>query len=165
VPAQMWKRFVDAATPIVRARTEPQPAEPSAATPGQTTGPSCNLDACAARYHSFRSADCTYQPWNGGPRRMCELQPRNTSGIRSNSQRAAEGPGGTSPETDAAPMRADGLRMDGRGTFREAPSEPSMALGGSDPERQIDMPRRRYDRLRRPFGHDRFRAPDVDFGF
>jgi penicillin-binding protein 1A len=164
VPAQIWKRFVDAATPIVRARTETQPAEPSTTAPAQTPSPSCNLEACAARYHSFRSSDCTYQPWTGGPRRMCELQ-RNTSGIRSNSQRAAEGSGGTNPETDAAPLRADGLRTDGRGTFRAAPSEPSMALGGSDPERQIDLPRRRFEGLRRPFGHDRFRAPDFDFGF
>jgi BA14K-like protein len=154
VPAQIWKRFVDAATPIVRAWTEPQPAELGPMSPAQTTGPFCNLEACAARYHSFRGFDCTYQPWNGGPRRMCELQPRDTSGIRSNS-RAAEGPGGTGPQTDP----------DARRTFREAPSEPSMALGGSDPERQIDLPHRRFESLRRSFGRDRVRAPDVDFGF
>jgi membrane peptidoglycan carboxypeptidase len=162
VPAQIWKRFVDAATPIMRAWTEPQPAELGTTAPAQTTSPGCNLEACAVRYHSFRSSDCTYQPWNGGPRRMCELQPRNASGIRSNS-RAAAGPGAPSPETDPAPMRRDGLRTDARRTFRDAPSEPSMALGGSDPERQIDLPHRRLESLRRPY--DRFQAPDVDFGF
>jgi penicillin-binding protein 1A len=31
----------------------------------------CNVDACAAGYSSFRSSDCTYQPYDGGPRRMC----------------------------------------------------------------------------------------------
>jgi len=30
----------------------------------------CNVDACAAAYHSFTAADCTYQP-NNGPRRLC----------------------------------------------------------------------------------------------
>lgn len=32
----------------------------------------CNIMACAARYSSFRAADCTYQPLDGGPRRYCE---------------------------------------------------------------------------------------------
>src|SRR5215467_5566679 len=164
VPAQIWKRFVDVATPLVHARREPQPAanaEPSATAPAQTTSPSCNMDACAARYHSFRSSDCTYQPWNGGPRRMCELQPRNTSDIRFNGQRAAEGSRGTSQETAAAPsMREEGLRTEGRRTFRESPSEPSMGLGGSGPDRQMDLPRQRFEGLRRRFGRDTFRGPD-----
>lgn len=30
----------------------------------------CNVDACAAAYHSFRASDCTYLP-SGGPRRLC----------------------------------------------------------------------------------------------
>ena len=32
----------------------------------------CNVSACAAQYSSFRAADCTYQPFDGGPRRYCE---------------------------------------------------------------------------------------------
>jgi membrane peptidoglycan carboxypeptidase len=32
----------------------------------------CNVDACASTYSSFRSSDCTYQPYDGGPRRMCQ---------------------------------------------------------------------------------------------
>jgi hypothetical protein len=32
----------------------------------------CNIMACAARYSSFRAADCTYQPLDGGPRQYCE---------------------------------------------------------------------------------------------
>jgi len=31
----------------------------------------CNIDACAAAYESFDSGDCTYQPYDGGPRRAC----------------------------------------------------------------------------------------------
>ena len=30
----------------------------------------CDVTVCAAAYHSFRAADCTYQPDNG-PRRLC----------------------------------------------------------------------------------------------
>ncbi len=30
----------------------------------------CNVSACAAAYHSFQAADCSYQPLNG-PRRRC----------------------------------------------------------------------------------------------
>ena len=32
----------------------------------------CNVGLCAATYRSFHSADCTYQPYWGGPRRICE---------------------------------------------------------------------------------------------
>lgn len=32
----------------------------------------CNVAACSGFYHSFRASDCTYQPFDGGPRRLCE---------------------------------------------------------------------------------------------
>jgi penicillin-binding protein 1A len=32
----------------------------------------CDVAACAASYSSFRAADCTYQPLDGGARRVCE---------------------------------------------------------------------------------------------
>lgn len=35
----------------------------------------CNLATCGASYSSFRSSDCTYQPYDGGPRRLC-VKPR-----------------------------------------------------------------------------------------
>ena len=31
----------------------------------------CDVSACAAQYESFRASDCTYQPFGGGPRRLC----------------------------------------------------------------------------------------------
>ncbi|MEZ5789188.1 MAG: PBP1A family penicillin-binding protein [Xanthobacteraceae bacterium] len=34
--------------------------------------PQCNIDRCAANYRSFDASDCTYQPYGGGPRRLCE---------------------------------------------------------------------------------------------
>jgi hypothetical protein len=37
----------------------------------------CNVDLCAARYTSLDAADCTYQPYGGGPRRICELSTRS----------------------------------------------------------------------------------------
>lgn len=41
------------------------------ATPARPEG-QCKVDLCAAKYGSFRAADCTYQPHGGGPRRICE---------------------------------------------------------------------------------------------
>jgi hypothetical protein len=32
----------------------------------------CNVSLCARRYSSFRASDCTYQPYGGGERRLCE---------------------------------------------------------------------------------------------
>jgi 1A family penicillin-binding protein len=38
----------------------------------QTGARSCNFSACASTYRSFDPADCTYQPYDGGGRRLCE---------------------------------------------------------------------------------------------
>jgi hypothetical protein len=42
-------------------------------------GPQCNLAFCAATHRTFNAADCTYQPYGGGPRRICEPQAGNAS--------------------------------------------------------------------------------------
>lgn len=44
---------------------------PKSATPARA-GPQCNVDLCAATYKSFNAADCTYEPYGGGPRHTCE---------------------------------------------------------------------------------------------
>ena len=44
---------------------------PKSATPARA-GAQCKIDLCAATYASFHAADCTYQPYDGGPRRICE---------------------------------------------------------------------------------------------
>jgi hypothetical protein len=36
----------------------------------QKTAGSCDIEACAGAYHSFRASDCSYQPFEG-PRRTC----------------------------------------------------------------------------------------------
>jgi hypothetical protein len=42
------------------------------AAPGSANG-ACNVAACRG-YGSFRASDCTYQPFGGGPRRVCGRQ-------------------------------------------------------------------------------------------
>jgi membrane peptidoglycan carboxypeptidase len=55
------------------ARVRQAMSEPSSAdVEGRSSLDRCNVDACAATYSSFRSSDCTYQPYDGGPRRMCQ---------------------------------------------------------------------------------------------
>jgi membrane peptidoglycan carboxypeptidase len=34
--------------------------------------PSCNVDVCSRRYRSFDPTDCSYQPYGGGSRRICD---------------------------------------------------------------------------------------------
>ena len=82
--------------PTVEASTQPTAeasprqsaadASPNAATsseqaPGsQAAGaPGCDYEACARTHHSFRASDCTYQPFRGAPRRLCEKNPSQPS--------------------------------------------------------------------------------------
>jgi penicillin-binding protein 1A len=62
--------------PPVQTAPQDRPAagqqEISGALMGSRPGMQCNLDLCAGMYRSFRAADCTYQPYDGGPRRICE---------------------------------------------------------------------------------------------
>jgi hypothetical protein len=44
------------------------------ATPGSSRN-RCDVLACAGTYRSFRANDCTYQPFDGAPRRLCEKSP------------------------------------------------------------------------------------------
>ena len=76
-------RSAEAAPQTSRAATDPsseakhtrvaQSADevPKSATPARA-GAQCKVDLCAGTYASFRAADCTYQPYDGGPRRICE---------------------------------------------------------------------------------------------
>ncbi len=87
LPAQIWNRFVTAATPLLDRPAAPMALQAtvpeatptsadlsSTATSSASTQPQslCDQSACAAEYGSFRASDCTYQPLGGGSRRLCE---------------------------------------------------------------------------------------------
>lgn len=74
--------------PVKAAETKPseQSAEhPASQVLAQPTANRCDVQACGAAYHSFRAADCTYQPFEG-PRRACvappAAQPRSAERMR-----------------------------------------------------------------------------------
>jgi 1A family penicillin-binding protein len=90
LPAQIWKQFMTAATPLVQPESTPVAAAPQTAqTDGsaaatqasaeQPAGGACDPQACGGVYRSFRASDCTYQPYSGGQRRLCELGTRRAS--------------------------------------------------------------------------------------
>jgi hypothetical protein len=77
---------------VYPARPLPQTADATAAQPAPIIGvvprqapaataapqPKCDIAACSAAYHSFRAADCSWQPYDG-PRRFCDKgQPPQT---------------------------------------------------------------------------------------
>jgi membrane peptidoglycan carboxypeptidase len=90
LPASIWKRFMTEATPLIDeqgmlvAKQPTNPAQlPDALTSqsddqavlGASQRPDsgfCDYQACSSFYHSFRASDCTYQPFSGGPRQLCE---------------------------------------------------------------------------------------------
>ncbi len=79
-----------ATTGVASATAQPEPAAQGAATSDSTlnamanesagggtdaqasAGARCDVQACAAHYHSFDPGDCTYQPYDG-PRRLCTV--------------------------------------------------------------------------------------------
>jgi penicillin-binding protein 1A len=69
-----------AATPVEPSRPSPQPASSSEQTPQPQpasdeptrAAPRCNVSACSSFYSSFNASDCTYQPFGGGSRRLCD---------------------------------------------------------------------------------------------
>jgi membrane peptidoglycan carboxypeptidase len=165
LPAQIWKRFVSRATPLMRARPEqqlssqtgaqtitaPASAEASIATQSSSDSRSCNMEACASRYSSFRSSDCTYQPLSGGARRLCSLT-RDTTYKISKAQRAAEVlHEDTEPTGTIQFKRAERVRSDRRRSNR--PTQP-LALDESEPGSEFVAPRSQFDGLPWPFGGD-----------
>lgn len=97
IPAMIWKNFMMQAeqTTAVASTGEPGFADrPAASTrePGSSDNPGgspaasepapgpqqtasaggvCNIPVCSQFYHSFDASNCTYQPYSGGPRRVC----------------------------------------------------------------------------------------------
>src|SRR5262245_39616432 len=117
LPAEIWKRFVVAAKPFVDRLGEPATVEAP-----MNSGPAklfqCDQAACAAAYQSFRSWDCTYQPYSGS-RRLCE---------KGNSQIAAR-PEGNISSRDEPTNRENSSRNRTAKMTTRAPG--SMGLRGS----------------------------------
>jgi hypothetical protein len=65
----------------------------------QRAGTQCSVNLCAATYKSFDAADCTYQPYGGGPRSICELGAQSAA-VRP--QSSAVQPTAKSAEPDGA---------------------------------------------------------------
>jgi membrane peptidoglycan carboxypeptidase len=81
LPASIWKQFMSEATPLMNGRgmplaaaseTEAMQPDDTQAVEGSSEPGACDYQACSTFYHSFRASDCTYQPYSGGPRQMCE---------------------------------------------------------------------------------------------
>lgn len=75
LPALIWRNFMFDAMEIEKgtgdataARAGSQSAHAAAE---ETSVRRCNYRVCASAYRSFRSSDCTFQPYRG-PRRICE---------------------------------------------------------------------------------------------
>jgi 1A family penicillin-binding protein len=79
LPAMIWKSFLSEALPLVEQKplrtvagdeTTGSARASDSSEPETNTG-HCNYRACESAYRSFRTSDCTYQPYRG-PRRLCE---------------------------------------------------------------------------------------------
>jgi hypothetical protein len=53
-------------------RTAAAPLAPNSDSQVSPAGKACKIDVCASFYSSFDAATCTYQPYDGGPRRICD---------------------------------------------------------------------------------------------
>jgi membrane peptidoglycan carboxypeptidase len=127
LPAEIWKRFVVAAKPLVdrlgEEATVEAPMNPVPAKQAQ-----CDHAACAAAYQSFRSSDCTYQPYSGS-RRLCDkgnpqlaARPDSSNTIRDTkpADRENSSSNRTAKATSHAPG-SSGLRGPGAGPSSVAP--------------------------------------------
>jgi penicillin-binding protein 1A len=70
LPALIWKNFMTKALAVAVTGKGASVGEVSAGAPGDS-GTQCNYRACARAYRSFRTSDCSFQPY-GGPRRLCD---------------------------------------------------------------------------------------------
>jgi hypothetical protein len=69
-----------ATAPVPDAKDTGSGGTPEKAVKSETpdrAGLRCNVALCAGRYKSFNAADCTYEPYGGGPRRICEMSGRS----------------------------------------------------------------------------------------
>jgi membrane peptidoglycan carboxypeptidase len=60
------------ATPTEQVSRPPSPGEAPQSPTQARAQAQCNMDVCNQFYSSFNPSDCTYQPYGGGPRRVCD---------------------------------------------------------------------------------------------
>jgi penicillin-binding protein 1A len=63
------RRLCEKASP--RQATPAESSSYAQSSPDQAGKAQCNLAVCSSFYESFNPGDCTYQPYGGGPRRVC----------------------------------------------------------------------------------------------
>jgi penicillin-binding protein 1A len=64
----------------------------NASAPAGTAGAKCDISMCQQHYHSFRASDCTYQPYDGGPRRSCARPAETLDGTSSHQTEGRSAP-------------------------------------------------------------------------
>ncbi|MGH6767395.1 MAG: PBP1A family penicillin-binding protein [Xanthobacteraceae bacterium] len=89
-PVAQAPRETRAKAPAPQTATETGPAskagervgkadqQPKATTEGRGRA-RCDVDACGRKYRSFNASDCTYQPFDRGPRQLCEMGAQSTA--------------------------------------------------------------------------------------
>jgi BA14K-like protein len=87
-----------AAAPPQPQISPPLPQQPPAAATASPAPMQCNVALCEGRYNSFRASDCTYQPYGGGPRRICAMSSEATGA-------AAQTPAAGAPSSDIKETR------------------------------------------------------------
>ena len=71
-PRQLCEMRARPATPPAQVSQPPSPgAAPQSPAQARAQG-QCNMDVCSRFYSSFNASDCTYQPYGGGSRRVCD---------------------------------------------------------------------------------------------
>jgi penicillin-binding protein 1A len=113
-----------ATQPVATQPPATQPvAKPAAQKPaGQAVaGAKCDVGACSASYSSFRASDCTYQPFDGGPRRTCDK-----AGAAAKGSGAPERPRRSDYSSQSAGAAPEAVQPDG------SAEGPSAGDGGFD---------------------------------
>jgi hypothetical protein len=87
-------------------------AEPSPT--ADRAGPQCNRSLCAATYRSFNAADCTYEPYGGGPRNIC-APGRGPADAPQQTARAATDAGDSAPDSRDSATEPDDMPGPGMG--------------------------------------------------
>ena len=83
----------------------------------------CNIAACQ-HYSSFRASDCTYQPYGGSARRLCDRQSKSTANAQSHEPGSVVAPVLSGHHADSY---AESAERDGRSAW-PAPSPPMGPL-------------------------------------